>query len=160
NATLTIIHHDGTPKKFTQVENIKVENSCTVKLQLKEGRRTSPASVPPPEALQSQAKQSPAKAGPGPLAKLRDLANPHFNGFKGVRGGIASMGVHVGDNSPPIPGGKAKSGEVVFQASLPSLTSGVGLTARAVVAPDGKSLQLELTPVFQAPGTVEAEPAV
>src|SRR5262249_13234551 len=143
-ATLKIVRHAGTSKEFEQVETIDLKNEAVVKLTLKDGRRTALASVPPPEALQSQAKKSdPARAGPGPLTQLRDLANPYNNGSKGIRGGVASMGIHIGNTPQARVAGKSKGGDVVFETSLPALTDGVGLTARLVVAPDGKSLQME-----------------
>ena len=45
NARLTIIQHQGTPQESRRLETIKVDNKVTLKVTLKDGRRTELAVV-------------------------------------------------------------------------------------------------------------------
>ncbi len=146
-AYLDIIQHDGTSKKLMRREVIQLSQSQPVKLVLSEGRRTSLAVVPPPEAQQAPLQAADERGGGNMtiLAKVRRLAHPdfagaNFAGAAGTPGAKLSALVDTSERRRP------DTGQVTYQGAI---NSGTGLNYNAQAVLEGNQVRLRLNPVFQ-----------
>jgi hypothetical protein len=153
-AYLTIIQHDGTPQKTMRMEVVKLDQPTTLKVALKEGRRTELAVVPPPTAPRRAQQIDEIKAGRTALSKLRELANPDFSGAVGPRGAVGTPALAISDDRAlprrPQPQTTVQQGAITG--------SGVGLATQLRISADQRDVSLALQPVFQTAG--RGRPAV
>ncbi len=90
-ARLDIVQHAGTPQEVRRIESIDLTQGKTVKVALKNGRRTELAVVSPANQVKRQQTVKEGRAT-DPWVKLRRLAFPDFAGARRVDGGVGSPG--------------------------------------------------------------------
>jgi tetratricopeptide (TPR) repeat protein len=143
-ATLEIIENKGTPKEVRRLEIVKLDGKMEFSVELKNGRRTELAHVPPPNMQKQQAKDESSKATTSALSKLRELAHPDYTGATAVRGGASTPGSRL----PTAPaGGKDQP---TTMASITGVSNGqVPVATQLRVGPGGQDPALILNPIFQ-----------
>jgi hypothetical protein len=144
-AKLEIIQHFGTSHESRRLETIDLEQQPTIKVALKEGRRTSLAVVPPPASKRAEVKEETPQTSV--YQKLRDRAFPDYSGARGIRGNAWTAGGQL----PSILTKTRKQPEhLVYQTGItPQTGGGVGLNAQAVMSADQSFMRVTVHPVFQ-----------
>jgi len=154
-ARLEIVQHAGTPKETRSLVPVDLAQVKTVKVTLKNGRRSELVLVNPAAAVPARETTAKAEAAPvNPWVKLRQMAHPDLIGAKGISGGSASPGA---SHYLPSLAGRPKSGKQVAVNQAPLLQQAVSgssldLTAQVRATDDGRNFQLVMQPVFQAMG--------
>jgi len=138
-AHLDIIQHLGTPQETRRRETIRLDQTAYVKFQLKNGRRTELASVPPAIQKRTEAKEELTSETGSVLLKLRSMSFPTFSGASAPRGGAGT------------PGRLAKQDTQLTASQVGAVTGagGVNLNAQVKVSADQRETNLVLQPVFQ-----------
>ena len=144
-AKLEIIQNLGTPRESRKLEIVRLDQSLTLKVDLKAGRRTDLATVPPVQPKRQETKEEMAPTQ-NILAKLRGISHPDFSSAK-VRGGAGTTGAIVVPRT-------GKTQQPAYQAAVtPMGGAGVNFTAQLQVGTGETNLVLR--PVFQ---TVASSP--
>jgi hypothetical protein len=161
-ATLEIIQHQGTPQESRRRETVVFDRLHTMTFSLPDGRRTSLAQVPPPDANRPKEPEVKPADGDRVLTKLRALADPTFVGSdSGLRGGVASLGVPAETKYMAKTPERNPAEVLAYQAKVDSFAgNGLDMTAQAVVSPDRRYVRLSMTPVFQTLAKAQAGPLV
>jgi tetratricopeptide (TPR) repeat protein len=162
-ATLKIIEHQGTARQTIRQETVAFDDSYTLKFNLKDGRRTSVARVPPPSVAPrpKTTMANAAKGGDQVLNKLRALANPDLDVNTGMRGGMVATNARV---EPPMPRTATLStgNQLTYQVPVaPAGGNSLDLSAQVIMSPDRKSIQgVKLMPIFETIGKISSSPVV
>jgi tetratricopeptide (TPR) repeat protein len=156
-ARLEIIQHQGTPDETRRIETVRVDNKTTLKVTLKDGRRTQVAPVAPDATVRRAELKDEVVKERRILEKLRDIADPYYAGEGPARMsggvGLARYGVRaedVGARTPTAEQLKRKADEQpVFQGAVAPLSGWSGnLTTTATVSADRRYVRLNVSPVF------------
>ncbi len=150
-ARLEITLHKGTPQESRRLEIVHLDQAGKVKIELKDGRRTAVATVPPPGAQPAPREATRTAKGGSAMSKLRQLAAGDLSEASMPRGGTFTPGTSA-PAAPPAPSRSAQP-ETLFQGGLGSSASGgVNLTAQVQVSRDRRELELRMEPIFQSVG--------
>ena len=143
-ARLEIIQHAGTPQEIRRIETVDLTLGKTVKVSLKNGRRTELANLtPPPEPKQELARDD----GPSAWQKLRQIAHPEMSGAK-ISGGVSGAQQLNALTRPRTGVAKAKASEApLLQTAVKG--SSINLTAQVRQGDDGR-YEMVMQPIFQA----------
>ncbi|HMC88790.1 MAG TPA: hypothetical protein VKI17_04545, partial [Gemmataceae bacterium] len=162
-ATLEIIAHQGTPQESRRRETVTFDRNYGMSVSLEEGRRTSTAYVPPPNATPRKKETAPRLTPSDQIfTKLRMLANPEFGGSddSGMKANLAALGLAAPAKDLPGTAGKKLADNLVFQTKLQSIVgNGADLTAETTVL-DDKTVAFKLSPVFQTANKKQSMPTV
>jgi len=146
-ARLEIIQHLGTPAETRRLEIIRLDQTRTIKVALRDGRRTTLAALPPPAAPRT----APSEGERKPVSvytKLRELAHPEYGQARRIQAEVGTPGARV-PNVAAAPNRK-QAEHLIYQAGIGSrLGGGVDAQARAVLSADQRYLRLSVSPMFQ-----------
>lgn len=151
-ATLEVIEHEGTPRKKTLFrDTIVFDRTHTVKVTLKDGRRTSVAQVPAaPPRSEVKAKVQSDRA----LNQLRALADSdQGDADAGVRGGMEPI-------AAPMLARSTERASLQAAKISSNVSSGMEMTLQPVVTSDRRVVGMTLNPVFQTLGKSPTTPVV
>jgi hypothetical protein len=157
-----IIEHQGTPEQKVRQETIVFDRSHSMKVELKDGRRTSLAQVSLASSSRPKSTTAAApKRGGDTLSRLRALADPMLEVNTGMRGGMASSGVPVeGKLDLNALQRSLVKKEPAFQFQVPStVANGLDFTGQVTLLPDGQQ-RVTFNPVFQTVSKIQAQQAV
>ena len=145
-ARLEIIQHAGTPDELRRIEVVDLTLGKTVKLSLKNGRRTELAAITPPvETKQETARDD----GPTAWQKLRNIVSPDYAGAKGVTGGTSGAAQLKAMTARPRNAPRAKVADApLLQTAVTG--SSINMTAQLRPSEDGRSYEMVMQPIFQA----------
>jgi hypothetical protein len=158
-ATVKVTRHAGTARQSVELFTVKLGESGPLEVTLADGRRRSMATVPPVALRPADA---PAAKSGDVINRLRSMADPTLPGSSrgGVQGGTGAAGRTAGasvGNALPL---LTPSAELACGSESASVApGGAEVSARAVVSPDGRSINYTVRPVFRTAGR-EGEPAV
>jgi hypothetical protein len=145
-ARLEVIHHFGTPGETRRLVTLKLDQRQVVQVKLTEGRRTTMATVPPPQRTEAAEETSRRSV----YDKLRELVNPDYSASKVIRSGGGAFTPGARLPSATDGGARKQPERRVFQTSIPPQGgSGVNLAAQGRLSADQQYLRLSVTPVFQ-----------
>jgi tetratricopeptide (TPR) repeat protein len=162
-ANLKIIQHRGTPQETVQQETIVFDQTHTLRLSLKDGRRQAVAHVPSPNANERPRTQLVKEPNGGDIRnKLRSMADPEFASVNtGMVGGMASLGVPVEPQlRPDLRPDRIQTEAIAYQTRSASLPNSMDLAAQATVSADRKYVRVSLSPVFQTATRTDSGPLV
>lgn len=156
-ATVQVIEHQGTSEeRIVLRESLAFDRTHKLKVQLKDGRRTSVAQVSPYALARKPVKEQVTEGG-NVLNKLRALADPELGHGGGVRGGVSA-----GGTSAPVARSQrfdpaTALAQPAFQEKVTSfVNTGLEMTLQPIVSPDKQVIGVSLNPVIQ---TLEKAPA-
>lgn len=150
-ATVQVVEHQGTPQeRIVLRESISFDRSHTLKVQLKEGRRTSVAQVSP-HALARKSVKETAGEGGDILNKLRALADPDFAPTGAVRGGVSALGTSAVASQPQRIDPRKTLAQSAIQEKVNSfVNTGVEMTLQPIISSDNQEvIGVSLNPVVQ-----------
>ncbi len=150
-ARLEIIQHAGTPQEVRRIQSVNLTQGKSVKVVLKNGRRTELAVVSPANQVKRQ-EAARDDLPTNPWVKLRRLAFPDFAGARTVAGGAGSRGAM---QAPLLT--RPRQGKAMAINEAPLLQgairgSGVNLTTELRPSADGREFEMRMQPIFQAMG--------
>jgi hypothetical protein len=146
-ARLIITQNAGTAKEVRRVEILNLDRDLTVKVSLKEGRRTDLATVSPAATVRHQPPGT--KAPESAVANLRAIANPHLFGGSTPRGSAGSPGASI----PSVAALAAKDQKSstfapVMQNAVNPVGAGTPMTAQVRMNPNDRSYEMVIRPFF------------
>jgi hypothetical protein len=154
-AQLEIIRYKGTPREQSRVETIDFRLGNSITINLDNGRRTTGADVPPPNAMQRPETVAQVDTV-GLLRQLRDIADPMSTGIEaGLRGGSTKLATT--QQAPPrAEEARPAAQQPTYQTRIAPYLKG-GADLRATVKGDGT---LSIAPVFNTVGDSNVRPVV
>jgi len=146
-ATIEIIRHQGTPNEARERKTFVLDRTYTLKVNLKDGRRTSVASATPASMERAEKVVDDPAGGDRVLNKLRAMTDPMVRDG-GLRGSLRATGVTT--QAPPTvrPNLGQTPETMAWQAKVPSAVGADIMTQSAIDPVTGKP-GLKLRPVFQ-----------
>ena len=134
-ARLVITQNAGTPEQSRRIEVVNVEQNATIKLNVKDGRRTELAPVAP--AAQKRRTQPVQERDAGAFNDLRAVANPSFHGTTGSR-----------SNGPSVASMAARDQATPITQNASVSVGGVQLTTQLRQGADARSWDMVIRPFF------------
>jgi tetratricopeptide (TPR) repeat protein len=149
-AQLQIIHHQGTPQQQVDVVTVNVGEKQPVTVTLENGRRTEPAAVPPPAALELPRDREEEARTSQVLTQLRNLADPEISSVDtGIRGGFSMYGTPSRPQLPTRMPERSSAEQLAYQTKVASpVGNSAALTTRASLTADRNFVRLSLSPLF------------
>jgi hypothetical protein len=151
-AQLRVIHHQGTPEETEDLFTVAIDSNSSkpVMVKLENGRRTTAAYVPPPEALNPPEEvKVPSSGTDAILNKLRMMSDPEVTAVEQqIQGSVGSSIARPSASGLPRPARRADD-RAVYQTRVASfINNSLDVTAQAVISADRRSVRLSVTPVF------------
>jgi hypothetical protein len=158
-AKLEIIQHQGTPRQTIRVVTVNLAGGNTAAVKLADGRRTEPASVPPPGATRRPEPPAEAASTGEVLTQLIAMTDVTDVGG-GIRGDVTGFGFSA-EPVKPVKPARARDEQLAYQTRVaPFVGNGADLTAQATIAPDGRSVRLSFNAMFDLVTRQQQQPVV